>query len=119
MVDVCQNCFLCIAATGATSSNHGLFAQQDPLIFKACQMTKRPKDPIDSLCNPVGRHEGIFTDIPMMLPFAREDGPHKDESCRHGLDLNSGSVLVWKRREHHPQDPESKGRIFKGGFVHP
>ena len=39
MVDVYQNCFICIAATGSADADDGLFAQRDPLLFQPCQMT--------------------------------------------------------------------------------
>jgi hypothetical protein len=38
MVDVYQNCFFCIAATGKRGSGEGLFVQRDSLTYKSCDM---------------------------------------------------------------------------------
>jgi hypothetical protein len=43
MVDVYQNCYVCIGATGARTGDEGLFANRDPLIYQPCQLTQRPE----------------------------------------------------------------------------
>ena len=128
MVDVYQNCFLCIAAAGAKGSDEGLFAQRDPLIYKPCDMNMPLKN--KGRTKKKGRFGSVLP-VSIKLDVGSEDTiivayPHRSsESDFHDCfersalhmrgwvtqerllsprTMNFGTVMVWECREHYQDE---------------
>jgi hypothetical protein len=118
MVDVYQNCFLCIAAAGAEGSDKGLLAERDPLVYKPCEMTmppKRKKRLVSALHVP--NEMAIDSERERIVAYPQRASKNDFQECFKGAalhkrgcvtqdrilwprTLNFGTIMVWKCREH-------------------
>lgn len=116
MVDVYQNCFLCIAAIGAASSNLGLFAERDPLLYQPCQMTTNLGDrTIFAYPSTSPRHD-LRVDFDYSALHMR--GWAVQERLLAPRTLSFGPRIFWECREHFCDETGMVGGLKKPGLKH-
>jgi len=117
MVDVYQNCYISIAATGASHGDQGLFARRDPLIYQPCQLTKGSEPPLFAIPHryPQKDFKGCFTESPL-----HNRAWVLQERILAPRTLNFGILIVWECREHYRDEFSLSlriGRTLKGDFA--
>jgi len=120
MVDVYQNCLICIAATGASCSDEGLFAQRDPYVYRPCPMSNS-SDATTLFAFP---HRGLGNEGDFNLCFF-ESPLHKrgwvmQERLLPPRTLSFGSIVVWECCENYRDEfclsCGIEGGTLKGDF---
>ena len=117
MCDVYQNCFLCIAASGASSSDDGLFAQRDPLLYQPCQITKGlASSNLFAYPHRTLRFQQDFEECFEKAALYKR-GWVMQERLLPPRTLNFGTLLVWECREHYRDEfgltREIEGKTLK------
>jgi hypothetical protein len=96
MANAYQNCFLSLAALGASSSSEGLFSQRDPLVYQSCQMVCREEGN-----NIYGKpHRALYAATKhcfLELPLHKREWAVQ-ERLLPPRTLNFGAFLIWDCR---------------------